>query len=106
MLRLDFLLALLVMAVVTYLTRLLPMLFFRREITNKRVRSFLYYVPYVVLAAMTFPTVIISATEHIITGVVLTIVCITLAYFKRGLITVAFGGALSILICELIITLI
>ena len=106
MLSAEFLLALFVMAVVTYLIRLLPMLFFRREITNKRVRSFLYYVPYAVLASMTFPTIIVSATEHIITGIVLTIVCITLAYFKRGLITVAIGGAVSILLVEMIINLI
>ena len=104
MLSLDFLIGLLVMAGVTYLIRLLPILFFRREITNKRVRSFLYYVPYAVLAAMTFPTIITSATEHILTGVVLTLVCIVLAYFKRGLITVAAGGALSVLVCELVIS--
>ena len=49
-----------VMALVTYLIRVLPMVIFRKKITNVRVQSFLYYVPYAVLAAMTFPAVFSS----------------------------------------------
>ena len=48
----------LIMAVVTYLIRMLPMLLVKKEITNVTVRSFLYYVPYVTLSLMTFPAII------------------------------------------------
>jgi len=90
------------MAGVTYLIRLLPMLFIRKRITNRFVRSFLYYIPYAVLTVMTFPA-IIFATENIASGTVALIVCIALAYFGKGLVTVAVGGAASVLLVELII---
>ena len=98
----KFLLYLLVMAGVTYLIRLIPLLFMRKKITNRFVRSFLYYVPYAVLTAMTFPTLVTEATGNIISGIAATVVCITLAYLKKGLFTVALGGAASVLACELI----
>ena len=50
----------LVMAFVTYLIRMLPLVIFRKKITNRRLRSFLYYIPYAVLAAMTFPAIFTS----------------------------------------------
>ena len=53
-----------VMAGVTYLIRLLPLTFIRREIKNTFIRSFLYYVPYVTLSVMTFPA-ILYATENL-----------------------------------------
>ena len=99
---LRFAVYLLVMAGVTYLVRLLPLLFIRREITNRFVRSFLYYVPYAVLTAMTFPSLITEATGSLVYGAVAAAVCIILAYFRRSLITVALGGALSVLLCELV----
>lgn len=46
-----------VMALVTYLIRMLPLVIFRKKIENRFIRSFLYYIPYAVLAAMTFPAV-------------------------------------------------
>ena len=58
----SILLAILTMAAVTYLIRVLPLVLIRREIKNKTVRSFLYYVPYVTLSVMTFPA-ILSATR-------------------------------------------
>ena len=81
-----------VMALTTYLIRMLPMVIFRKKITNVRVKSFLYYVPYTVLAAMTFPAVFSStgSTEASIAGCVAAVV---LAYFKRGLLTVAVGAS-------------
>lgn len=103
--RPDFFLYLLVMAGVTYLIRALPILFFRHKIENRFIRSFLYYVPYAVLAAMTFPT-IFFAPDHLISGILAAVVCIVLALFKRGLVTVAIGGAATVLICELMITFI
>ena len=52
--------AIAVMAIVTYLVRMLPFVIFRKKITNVRVKSFLYYVPYAVLSAMTFPAIFTS----------------------------------------------
>lgn len=53
-----------IMALVTYLIRVLPLTLIRKEIKNRTIRSFLYYVPYVTLAVMTFPA-ILSATGSI-----------------------------------------
>ena len=98
----GFFLYLLVMAGVTYLVRLLPMIFVRKKITNRFIRSFLYYVPYAVLAAMTFPAIIFE-TGHLASGIAALVVCVALGFMRRGLITVASGGALTVLVCELII---
>ena len=99
----GFLIYLAVMAGVTYLVRLLPLIFARHKIKNKFLRSFLYYVPYAVLAAMTFPT-IIFAPDHLISGILALVVCAVLGFMRRGLVTVAAGGALTVLISELVIT--
>ena len=57
--------AIAVMAVVTYLTRMLPLVLFKKRITNPFIQSFLYYVPYAVLSAMTFPEVLYSTASLI-----------------------------------------
>ncbi len=101
----TFVIYLAVMAGVTYLLRLLPMLLIRKKIENRFVRSFLYYIPYSVLAVMAVPA-IFHATSYVISGVVAFAVAVILAYFRRGLITVATGSALSVLIMELILPLI
>ena len=93
---------LLVMAGVTYLLRLLPMLLIRKKIENRFIRSFLYYIPYSVLAVMAVPA-IFHATSYVISGVAACAVAVVLAYFRRGLITVASGSALSVVILELIL---
>ena len=90
-----------VMAITTYLIRMLPMVIFRKKISNQWIQSFLYYVPYTVLAAMTFPA-IFSSTESKESAVAGCIVAILLAYFKRGLLTVALGSAAAVLIMQLI----
>ena len=102
---LRFVLYLMVMAGVTYLIRMVPLVFFRKKITNRFVRSFLYYVPYTVLTVMTVPAVFYS-TAYVLSAVIGTVTAITLAYFKRGLITVAAGASVAVLLCELIIPLI
>lgn len=81
-----------VMALVTYLIRVLPMVIFRKKITNVRIQSFLYYVPYAVLAAMTFPAVFSSAgtTASSVAGCVTAVI---LAFCKKGLLTVAVGAS-------------
>lgn len=97
----KFLIYLSVMVGVTYLLRLIPMLFFRKKITNRFIRSVLYYIPYSVLAVMTVPA-IFYVSDHIISGILATAVAIMLAYFGKSLITVAAGSALTVLLIELI----
>ena len=97
----NFLIYLLVMAGITYLLRLLPMIFIKKKITNTFLRSVLYYIPYSVLTVMTVPAIFFS-TPHLITSIATTLVAIILAYTKRSLITVAAGSALTVLAVELI----
>lgn len=99
---LQFLIYLLVMAGVTYLVRMLPLVFFRRKIESRFIRSFLYYVPYTVLSVMTFPAIFYS-TGSVISATVGAAVAVILAYVGRGLLTVAAGSAVSVLIVELIL---
>ncbi|MBQ9130742.1 MAG: AzlD domain-containing protein [Clostridia bacterium] len=91
-----------VMALTTYLVRLLPMTVFRKKITNRFIRSFLYYVPYACLAAMTFPAMLF-ATDHFLSALLGLIVACLLAYFKRSLILVAASTCAAVLLTELII---
>ena len=99
----NFFLYLLIMAGVTYLVRMLPLVLFRRKITNRFVRSFLYYVPYAVLSVMTFPGIFYS-TGHVISAIVGTAVALILSYNKRSLIAVASFAALAVLITEVAIS--
>ena len=77
-----------VMAAVTYLIRMLPFVVFRKPIQNRFIRSFLYYVPYAVLGAMTFPAVF-SATGNWITALAGTVAALILGWMEKGLLTVA-----------------
>ena len=90
-----------VMALVTYLVRMLPMVIFRKKITNVRVKSFLYYVPYAVLSAMTFPAIFSSTGTYpsVIAGCG---VAVFLAYKGKGLLTVAVGAAAAVFIVQMI----
>ena len=99
-----FFLYLLVAAGVTYLIRMLPLVFCRKEIKNRYVKSFLYYIPYSVLTAMTFPAIFYS-TGSTLSAVIGTAVAVVLAFFKRGLLTVAIGATLSVFATELILGL-
>ena len=99
----NFFLYLIIMAGVTYLVRMLPLVLFRRKITNRFVRSFLYYVPYAVLSVMTFPGIFYS-TGHVISAIVGTAVALILSYNKRSLIAVASFAALAVLITEVAIS--
>lgn len=91
----------LIMAVVTYLIRLLPLTLIRKEIKSPYIKSFLYYVPYVTLAAMTFPA-ILSATANIWSATVGFIVALILAYRGKSLIQVSLLACVSVFIIELI----
>ena len=90
------------MALVTYLIRVLPLTLIRKEIKNRVLRSFLYYVPYVTLAVMTFPA-ILSATQTPISAVAALVVAILLAYFGKGLFTVAVMSSVTVFLLELFI---
>ncbi|MBO5266821.1 MAG: AzlD domain-containing protein [Ruminiclostridium sp.] len=91
-----------VMAIVTYLVRMIPFTMFRKKIKSKFFRSFLYYIPYAVLSAMTIPA-IFYATGNIVTSAVGTVVAVVLAYFNMPLIIVALAASASALITGLII---
>ena len=95
------LLCILTTATVTYLIRMIPMVFFRKKIENKWVRSFLYYVPYSVLAAMTFPAVFTS-TGSFAGGIAGCVVAVVLAYLRRGLLTVAVGAAVAAYVAQML----
>ena len=99
---LTFFFYLFVMAGVTYLVRMIPLVFFRKKIKSRFVRSFLYYVPYAVLAAMTIPAIFYS-TGSLYSAMAGTAVAIVLAFFGRGLLTVAAGSSLAVLVVELIL---
>lgn len=86
-----------IMAGMTYLIRVLPMVIFRKKIENNRIKSFLYYIPYTVLAAMTFPD-IFSSTQSMASAAAGCFVGVVLAYFRRGLLVVALGAAATVLL--------
>lgn len=91
------LIGIILMALVTYALRVSPLVLFREKIENKTIQSFLHYVPYTVLAAMTFPA-IFSSTQSTVSAVAGCIVGIVLAYLNQGLVTVAVGAASAVLI--------
>lgn len=95
-------LMILVMAGVTYLIRMLPFVFFRKKIKNRYLLSLLYYIPYAVLSAMTFPYIFYS-TGNFWTALIGTVVALIAAVCKRSLLTVAILACLSVLIFGFII---
>lgn len=95
-------LAVLLMAMVTYLPRALPVAIFRKEIKSKYIKSFLHYVPYAVLGALTFPDVFYS-TGNWITAAWGTLVALFLAWKERSLVVVAVGAILTVYVVGMII---
>ena len=89
----------LAMALTTYLIRVLPMTIFRKPIKSRFLRSFLYYVPYCCLTAMTFPS-ILSSTASILSGAAALVVAVILAYRGKSLIVVALSSSAAVLIVE------
>ncbi|MBD5507879.1 MAG: AzlD domain-containing protein [Lachnospiraceae bacterium] len=92
---------LLVMAGVSYLIRMAPLALIRREITNKLLRSFLFYVPYATLAVMTFPA-IMEATQKPLAGLCALIAGIVLAWRGRSLFQVAVFCCVVAFLVELL----
>ena len=89
------------MALVTYIPRVLPVTVFRRQIRSRFIRSFLDYTPYAVLGALTFPDVFYS-TGHFYSAAVGTIVAVFLGYRGKSLVVVAVAAIIAVYIAELI----
>ena len=94
-----------VMALVTYLIRMLPLAVFRKRIKSKFVLNFLYYVPYAVLSAMTIPAVFTSCGDSL-SGIISSLagfaVALILAMFERGLLTVAVSACAAAFLTDII----
>ena len=90
-----------VMALVTYLIRMLPFTLFRRKIESRFIRSFLYYIPYAVLSAMTIPAIFYS-TGDVLTSVIGAVVAVVLAYMRLPLIVVALAASAAALLAGFI----
>ena len=93
------------MTVVTYLVRVLPFMLVRKKITNRFLRSFLYYTPYAVLAVMTVPA-IFHATGSVYSAAGGFAVALLLAYFEHSLLTVAAGACVTALVIDGILMLV
>ena len=91
-----------VMVIVTYLIRAVPLVLVRKKVTNIYVKSFLAYIPYSVLAAMTFPAIIYS-TNYLLSAIIGLIVACTMAFFDKGLVKVEVGATLAVILIELLI---
>lgn len=92
----------LVMAGVTYLIRMLPLALSKKEITNNYIKSFLYYVPYACLAAMTFPAILYS-TANIYSALAGLITAVIAAYKGKSLLVVALAACAAVFIAERIL---
>ncbi len=100
--NLQFFTYLLVLAGSTYLIRVIPFVAIKEKINNKYVRSFLYYIPYAVLTAMTLPAAL-YATSSVISALAGIVVAIILAYRNKSLTVVAIFACLAVYITELFI---
>ncbi len=97
-----FLIYLLVMAGVTYLIRMIPLAAIRGRVKSVFLQSFLYYVPYAVLGAMTFPAVF-SATGSLPTALAGTVVALVLGWMEKSLLTVAAMACIAAFAAGLIV---
>ena len=98
----TFLIYLLVMAGVTYLIRMIPLAAIRGKVKSVFLQSFLYYVPYAVLGAMTFPAVF-SATGSLPTALAGTVVALVLGWMEKSLLTVAALACVAAFVAGLIV---
>ena len=95
---------LLVMAGVTYLIRMLPLPLLQKKIRSRLLQSFLYYVPYACLSAMTFPA-ILSATESPVSAAAALVVAVGVALAGKGLVTVAACACVTVFVVERLLPL-
>jgi branched-subunit amino acid transport protein len=90
------------MAVTTYLIRMLPLTLLRKPIKSRFIRSFLHYVPYACLTAMTFPA-ILSSTENMISGGAAFALAVVLALKGKSLLIVSLGSSAAVLLTEFLV---
>ena len=100
----DFWIYLLILAGSTYLIRAIPFALVREKITNRFLRSFLYYIPYAVLAAMTFPAAL-YATGHIASAAAGLLVGGIFAFRGKGLTLVAIVSCVTAFAVEVVLML-
>jgi branched-subunit amino acid transport protein len=93
------------MAIVTYLLRAIPLTVFRKKIENQFVCSFLYYVPYACLTALTIPA-IFTSTESVISAAAGLLIAVVLGLKNKGLFTVAASACVVVFLVERILTFI
>lgn len=86
-------LSIFVMAAITYLLRMVPIMFFRKTIENRVIRSALHYMPYAVLSSMTFPFILYS-TGEMLSGALGLLTALILSFFGRGLLVSALAASL------------
>ena len=87
------------MALTTYLIRVIPLTVFRKPIKSRFLKSFLHYVPYACLTAMTFPA-ILTSTATILSGAAALVVAVWLAYRGRSLLTVSVAASAAVMLTE------
>lgn len=87
------------MALTTYLIRVIPLTVFRKSIRSRFLRSFLHYVPYACLTAMTFPA-ILTSTATIISGSAALLVAVVLAWRGKSLLTVSVAASAAVMLTE------
>ena len=93
---------LLIIAGTTYLIRAIPFALVKKEINNKYIKAFLQYIPYTVLAAMTFPAILYSTT-YIVAAAIGLFVAIGFAWRRKSLVTVALAACISVYLVEMLI---
>lgn len=91
-----------IMALVTYIPRVVPLTVFRKQIRSRYLRSFLDYTPYAVLGAMTFPDVFTS-TGSLYSALAGTAAALVLSYYRKGLVTVACSAIVVVYVVEMIL---
>jgi len=93
------------MALTTYLVRVIPLTVFRKPIKSRFLKSFLHYVPYACLTAMTFPA-ILTSTATILSGAAALVVAVWLAYRGRSLLTVSLAASAAVMVTEFLLTIV
>lgn len=97
----NFFVYLFIMALVTYLVRMIPLVLVKKRIKNKFLLSFLHYIPYAVLSAMTIPAIFYSTSDNISAWAGF-LVAVALSYFEKSLLKVAVSSCFVVLLCEII----
>ena len=92
------------MAITTYLIRMLPLTIFRKPIKSRFLRSFLYYVPYACLTAMTFPS-ILSSAGSLVAGIAALAAAVLLSYLGKSLVVVALSSSAVVFVVNLIVSI-